>query len=113
MSHREIFREESILVFQSHISTVMAIFQRCFHKKSLIEVGCVHGYIFRHLQENGCTVTGIVPAYEGGSPAIIKSRFVPGFGLNTETIVLRHALDPNTRSGQIVVTIPNVNHYQI
>lgn len=80
-------------VFQRHLEDVIAVIDRHFHGKSLIEVGCGKGYFLERLRSAGYEVTGIDPAYEGTSPYVIKAPFEPGLGLSAYGVVLRHVLE--------------------
>ena len=80
-------------VFQSHLQDVMAIIDRHFQDRSLIEVGCGKGYFLEILKQQGYEVTGIDPAYEGDSPDVVKACFEPALGIRVDAVVLRHVLE--------------------
>ena len=80
-------------VFREHLDAVLSIVGRHFQTPSLIEVGCGKGYFLNHLRAAGYEATGIDPAYEGGSPHVVKAPFSPALGLSADALVLRHVLE--------------------
>jgi len=106
--------------FQRHLDDVEGVIARHFKGRSLIEVGCGKGWFFELLRQRGYAVTGIDPAYEGGSPDVVKAPFTRALNRRAEGIVLRHVLehiqdpqaflaaiaDANGGAGQIYIEVP-------
>jgi SAM-dependent methyltransferase len=79
--------------FQRHLAEVKTIIARTCQGRRIIEIGCGKGAFLEDLRSLGYDVTGIDPAYEGESPHILKTSFVPGFPLNGDAIMMRHVLE--------------------
>lgn len=108
-------------VFREHLDHVIAVVEKHFRGRSLIEVGCGKGHFLELLQRRGFRATGVDPAYEGSSPAVVKSYFSPELQLRADGIVLRHVLehvqdpigflsrirDANGGAGRIYIEIPS------
>jgi len=81
--------------FQRYLEELVELFaKKRFNEMKIIEIGCGKGYFLEVLRENGFDVIGFDPAYEGGSPYIIKDYFSDKYSdLNADLIVLRHTLE--------------------
>lgn len=80
-------------VFRNHLEDVTAIVGGHLRGHSLVEVGCGKGHFLEHLLSSGYEITGVDPAYEGHSPAVIKAPFTRGLDLSADGIILRHVLE--------------------
>lgn len=80
-------------VFQRHLKEVAVIIERHFKGQTLIEVGCGKGYFLENLLDQGFSITGLDPAYEGESINVVKSYFTREVGLHADAIILRHVLE--------------------
>lgn len=80
-------------VFIEHLQAVTNLIRQHFTGKSVIEVGCGKGYFLEHLLNEGFSVTGVDPAYEGTNPNVVNSVYAPDIGLKGDCIVLRHVLE--------------------
>jgi Methyltransferase domain len=106
--------------FARHLEAVLAIVDRHFAGRTLIEVGCGKGLFLERLLGAGFDVTGLDPTYEGANPRVIREFFTPEVGIRADGIVLRHVLehvpDPvgflrglleaNSGRGKIYVEVP-------
>lgn len=106
--------------FRDHLHEVLGLIARHFQNQSLIEVGCGKGLFLEKLQEQGYSIVGVDPAYEGNNPAILKQYFCPETGIRADGIVLRHVLehiqnpydflcalrDANGGRGKIYIEVP-------
>lgn len=106
--------------FSAHLQDVLALIQRHFSRRSILEVGCGKGAFVDLLRERGHDATGVDPAYEGVSEFVTKSHFTADLGLRADAIVMRHTLehiqDPwsflarireaNSGSGLIYIEVP-------
>jgi SAM-dependent methyltransferase len=80
-------------VFEQHLYRVIEIVRRHFVKKSILEIGCGKGRFLKLLRDQGFSVVGIDPAYEGNNQYVVKEPFSPSLGITGEAIVLRHVLE--------------------
>jgi SAM-dependent methyltransferase len=88
-------------VFEQHLCQVIEIVRRHFIGKSMLEIGCGKGRFLKLMRNQGFSVVGIDPAYEGGDPYVVKEPFSPSLGMTGDAIILRHVLEH----------IPNPMHF--
>ena len=108
------------LAFQTHLDSILGLIGGHFASHTLIEVGCGKGLFLEKLQQQGYTVTGIDPTYEGSNPAILRQYFSPQTGIQADGMILRHVLehiqhpydflcllrDANGGRGKIYIEVP-------
>lgn len=106
--------------FRRHLAQVADIIGRRGTGGRFVEIGCGKGYFLELLRSLGYDATGIDPAYEGESAAVLKQRFDPGMALQADVVILRHVLehipDPfeflasvaesNGGTGQVYIEVP-------
>jgi len=106
--------------FRKHFIRVAEIIHRHFTGMSLLEIGCGKGYFLQLLQDQGYSVLGLDPAYEGKNPSVIRSYYSSKLGIKAEGIIMRHVLEHvtnpfsflsevfsgNDRQGKIYIEVP-------
>ena len=80
-------------VFEQHLYQILEIVRPHFIGKSILEIGCGKGRFLKLMREQGFSVVGLDPAYEGDDPYIVKESFSPSLGMTGEAIILRHVLE--------------------
>jgi SAM-dependent methyltransferase len=80
-------------IFEQHLYQVMEIVRRHFRGKTIIEIGCGKGRFLQLMKEQGFSIVGIDPAYEGEEPYVLKKPFSPSLGITGDAIILRHVLE--------------------
>ncbi len=100
-------------VFRQHLNDVVAIINRHFKGKSLIEVGCGKGYFLNYLQNHGYKATGVDPAYVGTEDDdVVRSCYDSGLGIAAEGVILRHVLEHIPNPMEFLITIAKGNGYK-
>jgi SAM-dependent methyltransferase len=80
-------------VFEQHLYQVMAIVRGHFIGKSILEIGCGKGRFLKLMRDQGFSVVGIDPAYEGDDPCVVKEPFLASLDMTGDAIILRHVLE--------------------
>lgn len=120
--HNEAFRPELLTydknyqneqgysnVFEQHLYQVIEIAQRHFTGKSILEIGCGKGRFLKLMRDQGFSVAGIDPAYEGDDPYVVKEPFAPSLGMTGEAIILRHVLEHIPNPTRFLASIAEAN----
>ncbi len=79
--------------FRAHLDWVASLISSTMGLEELIEVGCGKGTFLEMLADQGASITGFDPTYEGNNPLIERHYFGPGLGLEARGLILRHVLE--------------------
>ncbi len=96
-------------VFEQHLFKVSDIIRLYFTKKSILEIGCGKGKFLDLMKDQGFSIIGIDPAYEGNDPDVIKKPFSPSLGLTGQAIILRHVLEHIPNPIRFLASIAEAN----
>ena len=96
-------------VFKQHLYQVIEIVRCHVIGKSIIEIGCGKGRFLKLLRDQGFSVVGIDPAYEGDDPDVVKEPFSPSLGMTGEAIILRHVLEHIPNPMRFLASIAEAN----
>lgn len=95
--------------FEQHLYQVIEIVRRHFTGKSILEIGCGKGRFLKLMRDQGLSVVGIDPAYEGDDPYVVKGPFSPSLGISGEAIILRHVLEHIPNPMRFLASIAEAN----
>lgn len=95
--------------FRLHLDDVLGLLHRHFSGLSVLEVGCGKGAFVQLMRNQGLTVRGVDPAYEGDDPLIERAFFSAGSRLRSDAIVLRHTLEHVPGPLSFLATIRDAN----
>jgi len=98
--------------FRKHFTKVIEIVNRHFSGMSLLEIGCGKGYFLRLLQNQGYSVLGLDPAYEGKNPYVICSYYTSKLGVKAGGIIMRHVLEHVTNPFSFLSEVFSGNNMQ-
>jgi SAM-dependent methyltransferase len=120
--HNEAFRPELMIydenyqneqgysnVFEQHLYQVIEIVRCQFTGKSILEIGCGKGRFLKLMRDQGFSVVGIDPAYEGDDPNVVKKKFSSSLGMTGEAIILRHVLEHIPNPIRFLISIAEAN----
>jgi len=96
-------------VFERHLQQVIEIVRRNFIGQSILEIGCGKGRFLQLMRDQGFSIVGIDPAYEGDDPDIVKEAFSPSLGMTGEAIILRHVLEHIQNPTRFLASIAEAN----
>lgn len=111
MTYDETYQNEQgySKAFEQHLYQVIEIIRRNFIGKTILEIGCGKGKFLKLMRDQGFSVAGIDPAYEGDDPNVIKERFSPSLGMTGEAIILRHVLEHIPNPTRFLASIAEAN----